>query len=412
MSLPTLLIPSSLRNRIEPGNPPHLLLTGADWFTHYLVGLLCVIGTALLLYFGYIQNETPLDILWIAAAGLITVFVFHRRARKLHFVPIASLHSQEDTVIRVLEAATAAGWSVAERVDNISLSFWTSPSQDGTMNYGELVTFLFGEGAVFVNSINDPGNRMHLYSGDKNKGIVNWIEVVVEKGVWKYDPDRPVEERRAEYAPKASIVLHSIREGKPPIQRANGGYLGEWLVGTFIAALEVMAHVAELAADTLPTFPAELLLIISFGIPMLLVLVMWSTHYYYSRYSSVSSSHQEKENYRLVSAVLQKQSWHINYADPDIGIEARVPNSTPEEGIIAAFVFQGKNVFVNLFKNVQTPVPLRDRSERKAIVAWVEDAVSGEALAPNYEVEPPPIDDALKDQSTLKDRGPVQDFSE
>lgn len=374
------MLPAEIADFVRPGNPFRLRLRGSEWIVHHLGPLLFGAVTLLLLYLEYLNppNGWTLPSYLSGIAFLLTLVVLYRRRRKLTFIAVASPRSATEAWQVIADAAGVAGWKVAAGEPGRFLRIRTALADDG-VNTGELITILFDDGVVRINSINDPSDWSYLYSGSANKEHAQWLETTLEQGVWKYDPEEA--ENRSVYSSPAStsLVLDYLSAGVPPrfypFRKGSPGremleYLLFLLLFTGFKWFEKLGEYSGSEAIIYGII-GFLLNVAPLAISILLVRL-------YSTFKEVRTDRSDGENFRRVRQALVQTGWHINYEDEAKGIEARLPHSTPEDGNIGVFVFRNGCVYVNLFDSVDNPLPSFRRSTRTTVIKWIHEVLQKE----------------------------------
>lgn len=372
-SSPAFVPAPEVRDYVTSGGRLRLRLTGKEWVVHYLGALLVGAAAAAALcfeYFGPPENlRLPPYLATILAA--VTLLAFYRRRKKLLFSPVASRHSPQEAWEIVAEAAGTAGWTIAEGMPGVYMRIKTGWAEEEEVNTGELVTILFGQGLVLINSINDPDDWSYLYSGTASRGHAEWIETTLDKGLWKYDPEGKGEASQSE--PGAAVALDKISAGDPPryrFLRTKWGW--ELIAGAVVGPMAVIVRELDLFYEWLGS---EIFPVVFFGLPALLCLIVLGLLVYSSRFIPVRMAGTDAEQYRTVLNALQEGEWHINYVREGEGIEARLPGTTPDEGSIAVFVFRNGDVCVNILKSADRPYPSFSISQRAAAHRWLTDVL-------------------------------------
>lgn len=371
-SSPAFVPAPEVREYVTSGGR-RLRLTGKEWVVHYLGALLVGAAAAVALCFEYVGPPEGIRLPPYLATILlaVTLLAFYRRRKKLLFSPVASRHSPQEAWKIVAEAAETAGWTIAEGTPGVCMRIKTGWAEEEGVNTGELVTILFGQGLVLINSINDPADWSYLYSGTASRGHAEWIETTLDKGLWKYDPEGKGE--APQRAPGAAVALDKISAGDPPryrFLRTEWGW--ELLATAVVGPMAVILREGELFYEWLGS---EIFLIVLFGLPALLCLIVLGLLVYSSRFVPVRMAGTDAEHYRTVLNALQEGEWHINYVREGEGIEARLPGTTPDEGSIAVFVFRNGDVCVNVLKRADRPYPSFSVSQRAAAHRWLTDVL-------------------------------------
>lgn len=394
-----LIIPSELRGGVASGSPPRLELHGGPFFFHYLLAILAFIGTGLLLWFRYLlpalNGEPTSGPLWIVLAALVTVVVTIRRSRKLNFIPLGTNRSPAEAISLILEAAQTAGWKCVERIDDRWLQFWSAPSADGESNEGEQISVLIGDGVVCVNSINDPNFAQSFFSGDANASHAGWVEMVLDKGIWTYDPERS-RAQSSEGVRNSSLALENIVMSDPPAHIDKGGFVSRdialrlsGIVTIVVVISDLVSEFPEMYAAVVSRIGAITFAAIVFGAAPAYGVWLYVRSRRAARYVPVEVGHTKAQCYRLVLNRMRHEGWHINYDAPDYGMEARVPNATLDDGHVGALLFGDGVVYCNLLASANMPAPSLNRSERDAWLVWVRETLAADPLSSAEFADPP-----------------------
>lgn len=373
MTLSPPFVPSpEVRDYVTSGGG-RLRLTGKEWVVHYLGALFVGAATAAVLCLEYVGPPEGLRLPPYLATILVavTLLAFYRRRKKLLFSPVASRHSPQEAWKIVAEAAGTAGWTIAEGTPGVYMRIKTGWAEEEGVNTGELVTVLFGQGMVLINSINDPADWSYLYSGTTSRGHAEWIETTLDKGLWKYDPEG--KRGALQTAPGAAVALGKISAGDPPrygFLRTEWGW--ELIAGAVVGPMAVIIRELDLIYEWLGS---EMFPVIFFGLPALLCLIVLCLLLYSSRFMPLRMAGTDAEHYRTVLNALNEGGWHVNYAQEGEGIEARLPGTTPDEGEIAVVVFRNGDVYLNVLKSVDHPYPSFSVSQRAAARRWLTDVL-------------------------------------
>lgn len=385
-SSPAFVPAPEVRDYVTSGGR-RLRLTGKEWIVHYLGALLLGGAAAAALCFEYFGPPENLRLPPYLATILVavTLLAFYRRRKKLLFSPVASRHSPQEAWEIVAAAAGTAGWTIAEGMPGVYMRIKTGWAGEEGVNTGELVTVLFGRGMVRINSINDPGDWSYLYSGTASRGHAEWIETTLDKGLWTYDPEGKRGARQD--APGAAVALDKISAGDPPryrFLRTEWGW--ELIAGVVVGPMAVILREGELFYEWLG---GEIFLIVLFGLPVLLCLIVLSLLVYSSRFMPVRGNGTDAEHYRTALNALQEGKWHINYTREGELIEARLPGTRPDEGSIAVLVFRNGDVSVNVLKSADRPYPSFSISRRAAAHRWLTEVMHRREPGRSSQVLPP-----------------------
>lgn len=348
--------------------PERLVLGGAELVTHYLLPILAGVALAVILALGAL-GTIPFSLPVIAGLALLAIVAHHFRSRLLRFRRLDSDRSVAESISLLREAAESVRWSVLEDREDL-LVFGTIPLQEAPWNEGERITVIFRDGAVWINAINDPANRLALYSGSEISGNIEWIAGVLRDGLFRFESEErgaeatgegatsektstpfvlPRPERQVE--PEIDHLLDQVvddgTELRFPTKMTGGERTGLAMTGV-ILFLQLAATVSDYSWQI---GGGEVETYVSIGVGILLVIIaLYLVHHAERvRFYTIRIDRPETVTYASLHRALEESGWHIGGVDTRRGIVARAPYALQSKSTAVLFAIREDRLNVKLF---------------------------------------------------------------
>ncbi|MEM9681457.1 MAG: hypothetical protein AAF901_14130 [Bacteroidota bacterium] len=175
---------SQVEKSIQSG---YLQLLGFEWLSHFYLPLLFLLPSFyfalgaimnLIQYHGNIyadQREKLVMLLGFLISGILLFWIQSKRL-KFKVVPIQSLKTKDVHSV-INSVGKKLGWSLLTQTNdgNLFQAFAEPPHWLWRLSWGEMITVIFDEDRVLINSICNPDKRPSVTSGGRNARHVNTL---------------------------------------------------------------------------------------------------------------------------------------------------------------------------------------------------------------------------------------------
>ena len=349
--------------------PERLRLQGGELVTHYLLPILSVVTLLLLLLF------EAVDLLSVAmpvkiGLAVVAIGTLIFRYRLLGFRRLDVDCSSSEVIDLLLQAAESVGWGVLEERSDL-LVFGTLPLDEAPHNAGERITFVLRPGATWVNCINDPANRLEIYSGSNISGNVEWIEGVLRDGLFRYEPEKrsleawekkresdfsftlPVPERPIEPAIDELLEKVSVEGGELRHETARSSGERKNLATEGILFFSFLCSILLDFSWNIEYDLADALVVALIGALLLLLVTYLMQLYERSRFYTLRIEEQQQITYERLHQALEESGWYVGGVDKTRGIVARMPYHYLTSSTAVLFVIHDNRLNVKLFSHFE-----------------------------------------------------------